>query len=35
MADVCADPFKHPVKAFVPKNVHDNMAVLYMAPSTE
>ncbi|EIW72195.1 trehalose synthase [Tremella mesenterica] len=31
-----ADLFlSHPVKFFVPKNVHDNMAVLYMAPSTD
>jgi hypothetical protein len=35
MADVRADPIQHPVKAFVPKNVLDNMAVLYMAPSSE
>lgn len=25
----------HPVKFFVPKIVHDNLAVLYMAPSTD
>lgn len=25
----------HPVKFFVPKNVHDNLPVLYMAPSTD
>lgn len=26
---------KHPVKFFVPKNVHENLPVLYMAPSTD
>lgn len=32
-AEAC--PFQHPVKLFVPKNVHENLPVLYMAPSTE
>jgi hypothetical protein len=26
---------QHPVKQFVPKNVHDKLPVLYMPPSSE